>query len=68
MQSSLTAAARRENVKGAFAASWNADFRGRTVLLIDDVMTTGSTASEAAKAMRRAGAKSVVAAVLGHDH
>lgn len=68
MQSTLTPAARRENVKGAFAASRRADFRGRAVLLIDDVMTTGSTASEVARTMRKAGARSVVAAVLGHDH
>jgi ComF family protein len=68
MQSSLTPAARRENVKGAFATSRSADFRGRAVLLIDDVMTTGSTASEVARTMRKAGARSVVAAVLGHDH
>ena len=68
MQTSLTATARRENVKGAFAASRKSDFRGRSVLLIDDVMTTGSTLSEAAKAIRRAGAASVIAAVLAHDH
>jgi ComF family protein len=45
---------RRENVKGAFAAS--AALKGRRVLLVDDVMTTGATAAEAARALRRAGA------------
>lgn len=68
MQSSLSPAARRENMKGAFRVSRNADFRGRRVLLVDDVMTTGSTSSEAAKVMRKAGAESVIAIVLGHDH
>ncbi len=68
MQTSLAATARRENVKGAFAASRKADFRGRSVLLIDDVMTTGSTLNEAAKAIRRAGAASVTAAVLANNH
>lgn len=68
MQTALSATARRENVKGAFRPSRSADFRGRNVLLIDDVMTTGSTLSEAANAIRRAGAKSIIAAVLAHDH
>jgi predicted amidophosphoribosyltransferase len=34
--------------------------------LIDDVLTTGATASEAAKVLKRAGADRVVVAVLGH--
>jgi ComF family protein len=67
-QTLLSPTARRENVKGVFAVSRKADVRGVTVLLIDDVMTTGSTLNESAKAWRRAGAKSVIAAVLAHDH
>ncbi len=68
VQTSLSPTGRRENVKGVFKVSRKADVRGRTILLIDDVMTTGSTLSESAKAWRRAGAKSVIAAVLAHDH
>jgi ComF family protein len=68
MQTSLSPTARRENVKGAFQASRRARFQGKAVLLVDDVLTTGSTMSEAARAMRRAGARTVIAAVLGHDH
>ena len=37
--------------------------RGATVLLIDDVVTTGASLSEAAKTLKKAGAKSVSAAV-----
>jgi ComF family protein len=67
-QAFLSATARRENVKGAFRVSRRARFEGRAVLLVDDVLTTGSTMNEAARTMKRAGAKSVIAAVLGHDH
>jgi len=61
-QVGLTKSARTENVKGAFAA---ADCPGlMTVLVVDDIMTTGATASEAARALRKAGAKDVYAAVI----
>jgi ComF family protein len=63
-QTGRAAAARRDNVRGAFAVRRGAAGRGRCVLLVDDVMTTGSTASEAARALRAAGAARVVVAVL----
>jgi predicted amidophosphoribosyltransferase len=53
-----------ENVRGAFLASSAASITGRAVLLVDDVMTTGATAAEAAKTLRAAGAKSVAVAIL----
>lgn len=56
--------ARQENVRGAFQAARGSDWKGRSVLLIDDVLTTGSTASEAARALRDAGASIVHVAVL----
>lgn len=46
--------ARRENVRGAFAA--RGDLKGLRVLLIDDVYTTGATATECARALKAAGA------------
>jgi ComF family protein len=57
-------ALRRENVRGAFGARPSRALGGKTILLVDDVMTTGSTASEAARALKAAGAGPVIAAVL----
>jgi ComF family protein len=65
-QTEQTPAARRANVRGAFHSRPRAGLRGRRILLVDDVLTTGSTASEAARALRSAGAASVVVAVLAH--
>jgi ComF family protein len=58
-QTALTAAARRHNVRGAFAARRPADIRGRRVLLVDDIMTTGATAGECATCLAGAGAAAV---------
>jgi ComF family protein len=59
-----TASARRENVKGAFRVVASAKLNDQSVLLVDDVMTTTSTAAEAARTLRSAGAKRVIVAVL----
>ena len=56
-QVGLTAVARRENLTDAFSAA--PEVAGRRVLLVDDVVTTGSTARECARTLKRAGALSV---------
>jgi predicted amidophosphoribosyltransferase len=63
-QTRQTTAGRKENVRGAFRARPGAPLRGRSLLLVDDVMTTGATAGEAARALVEAGAARVVVAVL----
>lgn len=50
---------RRRNVKGAFAVPDSARFRGRALLLIDDVFTTGSTCDECAGVLLKSGASNV---------
>jgi len=63
-QTELDAARRRENVRGAFAAV-DADWlRGRHLLVIDDVMTTGATVGECARVLNGAGAASVCVATV----
>ena len=58
-QTAYDRAERMENLHGAFRLRKNRDVRGLRVLLIDDVLTTGSTLSECARVLRRAGAVSV---------
>jgi ComF family protein len=62
-QSSLDRADRLRNVSGAFQASPRV--AGRRVVLVDDVMTTGSTVTACARACLEAGAAGVDVAVLG---
>ena len=56
---------RRTNVGGNFAC--DVDLSGLTVLLLDDIATTGSTLSECASALREAGASRVYALTLARD-
>lgn len=65
-QSELSIAKRRTNVRRAFAANPGQlkKLAGRHIVLIDDVLTTGATASAMAKALREAGAARVSVAVV----
>ncbi len=63
-QRDLSPAARFRNLAGAFRVRRRAKLRGARVLLVDDILTTGATCSEAAKMLKQAGAAMVAVAVV----
>lgn len=64
IQSTLTPAQRRRNLRSALSATATYDMRGSRLLVIDDVLTTGATADETARALLAAGASEIGVAVL----
>jgi ComF family protein len=63
-QAGLTNAKRRANVRGAFRVARGKPLQGMRVLLVDDVVTTGATASACARVLKRAGAAHVALLAL----
>ena len=64
-QTLLDASHRRANMLGAFEVARPEWVRGRCVLLVDDVMTTGATFHECARVLKKAGARSVWGVTVG---
>ena len=64
-QHKLSGARREENVKGTFFGEQK--LMGENILLVDDVVTTGATASEAARVLKGMGAMRVFVLCLAHD-
>ncbi len=65
-QTDLPRRKRLANVRGAFEVARRSAVVGRTCILIDDVLTTGSTLSEAADVLRKAGARQVFPIALAY--
>ncbi len=63
-QFGLTASGRRRNLRGAFDVVDPSAVTGREVLLLDDIYTTGATARECSRVLRRAGASKVWVATV----
>jgi len=63
-QIGLSSHQRRENIRGAFAVVQPEALADREILLVDDVFTTGTTVSECARILRRAGASRVYVATV----
>ena len=63
-QTGLKGAERRRNVLKAFALEDKSPVTGRTILLVDDVATTGHTLNECARVLKKGGAKEVLCLVL----
>ena len=63
-QSGLGSEERRRNVRGAFAVNNPGVVKGKTVLLVDDVATTGNTLNECARVLGKAGCERILCVVL----
>ena len=66
-QSTLNAAERIQNLRGAFAIHNAAAIRDKRVLLVDDVVTTGATVSACADTLAQAGAKRISVLAFARD-
>lgn len=58
-QKELSTKARLQNARDTYRLSRNADVRGKTVVLVDDIVTTGATAAACVRLLRRSGAERV---------
>lgn len=58
---------RQTNLTGAFTVTDKNKIKGKKILLVDDIMTTGATASELARVLKKAKANSVAVLTLCHE-
>jgi len=63
-QTQLTEEDRRRNIRGAFAVNPEKSVKGKTILLVDDVYTSGATVNECSQILKRAGAEEVYVLTL----
>lgn len=67
-QVNLSANERETNLKGAFQVNGKYDIKNKTILICDDVITTGSTLEECAKTLKKSGAKRVICTVAAFNN
>lgn len=63
-QHSLKAGERLRNVKGVYRIRKKADVKGKNILIIDDIITTGNTLGECARILKKAGCRRIYCAAL----
>lgn len=66
VQSTLKLDERRKNVLGTYLIKNSDKIKGKTILLVDDIYTTGATASECAKMLKTNGARKVIVVTIAH--
>lgn len=66
-QTGVTGKERLKNIRNAFSVSRDISIQGLNLLLLDDVITTGATITECAKALKDAGAKDITVIALAHS-
>jgi ComF family protein len=63
-QSTLPKNKRHSNIENAFKVLKHHEIKGKKILIIDDILTTGSTLNECSRVLKEAGALQVIAAVI----
>lgn len=66
-QSSLSKKERKKNIKDAFCFNDKYNIKNKNIILIDDVYTTGNTASECAKILKKNGANEILVLIIAKD-
>lgn len=66
-QVGLIAEARKENVRGTFSCRNQKEILGKKILLVDDIYTTGSTMEEAARVLKKSGAREIWGTVVARE-
>jgi len=65
-QALLSATLRHKNVHNIFSTQKDVHLRGKTIILVDDIKTTGATLEQASRALKKAGAKNIWAITVAH--
>ena len=67
VQSTLNKQKRLNNVKNAFKVQKQDIIKGKKIIILDDIYTTGSTVNECSKVLKQAGAKEIFVIIIARD-